>query len=112
MAALEGPARAPERGPRRATETEQATQGGHLRNPTRIEPTMRRTILACNCGELVVVLGGEDEWRSEGPAAVFECGACAAKITLPEDEGREPEEVDYHALSLGELVKMLKPRYG
>ena len=111
MAALEGPARTPERGPRRATETEQATQGGHLRNPTRIEPTMRRTILACNCGELLVVLGGEDEWRSERPA-VFECGACAAKITLPEDEGRGPEEVDYHALSLGELVKMLKPRYG
>ena len=96
-------------GPRRATE--QPTRGGDLRNLTRIEPTMRRTILACNCGELLIVLGGEDEWRSEGPA-VFECGACAAKITLPEDEGREPEEVAYRALSLGELIKILKPRYG
>ena len=111
MFALEGQARAPQRGPRRAAETEHATRGGQLRNPTRIEPTMRRTILACNCGELLVVLGGEDEWRSERPA-VFECGACAAKITLPEDEGREPDEVDYRALSLGELVAMLKPRYG
>jgi hypothetical protein len=83
-----------------------------LRNPTQTEPaTTRRMILACNCGELLIVLGGEDEWRSEGPA-VFECGACAAKIALPEDEGREPEEVDYRALSLGELIKALKPRYG
>ncbi len=83
-----------------------------MRNPTQIGPaTTQRTILACNCGELLIVLGGEDEWRSEGPA-VFECGACAAKITLPEDEGRELEEVDYRALSLGELIKELKPRYG
>ena len=77
---------------------------------TGMEPT-QPTILACNCGELVIVLGGEDEWRSEGPA-VFECSACAAKITLPEDEGRELDEVDYRALSLGELIKELKPRYG
>ena len=92
---------------------EQTTRGGHLRNLAEIEPTtIQRAILACKCGELLIVLGGEDEWRSEGPPAVFECGACAAKITLPEDEGREPEEVDYRALSLGELIKVLKPRYG
>ncbi len=34
---------------------------------TGMEPT-QPTILACNCGELVIVLGGEDEWRSEGTA--------------------------------------------
>ncbi len=81
-----------------------------MRNSTRTEPTAG-TILACRCGQLVIVLGGEDEWRSEGQAS-FECGACNAKITLPEDEGRDPEEVDYRALSLGELIKELKPRYG
>jgi hypothetical protein len=82
-----------------------------LRNPTQLEQATQRTVLACKCGELLIVLGGEDEWRS-GETAVFECGACAAKITLPEDEGREPGEVDYRALSHGELIKALKPRYG
>ena len=77
---------------------------------TEIEQTECK-ILACNCGELMLMLGSQHEWRSEG-RAVFECGACDAKITLPEDEGRKPEEVDYHALSLGELLKELKPRYG
>ena len=72
---------------------------------------MAGTILACKCGGLVIILGGEDEWRSEGQAS-FECGVCDAKITLPEDEGRDPQEVDYHAVSLGELIEELKPRYG
>jgi hypothetical protein len=100
---------APKRGPRREAVSDDTE--GQLRNLRRTEPTAG-TILACKCGELVIVLGGEDEWRSEGPAAVFECGVCDAKITLPEDEGRDPQEVDYHALTLGELIKELKPRYG
>ena len=80
-----------------------------MRNPTRIEPTMRRTILACNCGELLVVLGGEDEWRSEGPA-VFECGACDSLITLPERKGRRRgrKGADYRSLSIEELLEELR----
>ena len=102
--------RAPQQGPRREAVGADDDPEGKLRNPTRTGPT-EGTILACKCGELVIVLGGEDEWRSEGQAS-FECGACGTKITLPEDEGRGPEEVGYRAISLGELVKGLKPRYG
>jgi hypothetical protein len=78
-----------------------------LRNPTQIEPTMQSTILACNCGELLIVLGGEDEWVSEGRTS-FECGACDSRITLPEqDERRGQERADYRSLSLGELLEEL-----
>ncbi len=77
-----------------------------MRNPTRIEPT-ERTILACGCGELLVVLGGEDEWRSEGMAS-FECGACDSRITLPEREGRRGQEgAGYRSLSVEELLEEL-----
>ena len=77
-----------------------------MRNPTQIEPT-ERTILACGCGELLVVLGGEDEWRSEGPAT-FECGACDSRITLPEYEGRRRRKgADYRSLSIEELLEEL-----
>jgi hypothetical protein len=78
-----------------------------LPNPTRIEPTMRRTILACDCGELLVLLGSEDEWRSEGPTS-FECGACDSRITLPDLEGRRGRKgADYRSLSVKELLEAL-----
>ncbi len=76
-----------------------------MRNVTDIEPT-ERTILACGCGELLIVLGGEDEWRSEGQAS-FECGACDSRITLPEHDERQ-EEADYRSLSVGELLEELR----
>jgi hypothetical protein len=66
-----------------------------------------RTILACGCGELLVVLGGEDEWRLEGPTS-FECGACDSRITLPEREGRRGRiGTDYRSLSIEELLEEL-----
>ena len=88
-------------------------QGGRLRNATEIEPT-EHTILACGCGELLIVLGGEDEWRSEGQAS-FECGACDSRITLPEHEDGDQEQrgqgrAGYRELSIGELVKELKAK--
>ena len=77
-----------------------------MRNLAQIVPT-ERTILACGCGELLVVLGGEDEWRSEGPAS-FECGACDSRITLPEREGRRGRKgADYRSLSIEELLEEL-----
>ena len=80
-----------------------------MRNLTQTEPTPR-TILACDCGELLVVLGGEDEWRSEGRAS-FECGACDSRITLPEREGwRGREGAHYRSLSVGELVEELRAK--
>ena len=80
-------------------------RGGRLRNVTEIEPT-ERTILACGCGELLIVLGGEDEWRSEGQAS-FECGACDSRITLPEHDERQAK-AGYRSLSVGELLEELR----
>jgi len=80
-----------------------------LRNLTQIEPTRQRTILACKCGELLVVLGGEDEWRHEGGRTSFECGACDSRITLPEHEDRRGQEgAGYRSLSVGELLEELR----
>ena len=81
-----------------------------MRNPTQIEPAMKRTILACKCGELLVVLGSEDQWRYEGRTA-FECGACDSRITLPEREDRRGQErAGYRSLSVGELVEELRAK--
>lgn len=56
------------------------------------------------------MLGGEDEWRSEGRAS-FECGACDSRITLPEHTGSEErqwsEGHDYRILSVEELLEEL-----
>ena len=83
-----------------------------MRNVTEIDPT-ERTILACGCGELLILLGSQDDWRSEGQAS-FECGACDSRITLPENDGRQEMQgqgkVDYRTLSVGELVKELKAK--
>lgn len=77
-----------------------------MRTSTETRPA-ERTILACGCGELLVVLGGEDEWRSEGQAC-FECGACDSRITLPEREDRRGQGgADYRSLSVEELLEEL-----
>ena len=83
-----------------------------MRNATEIEPT-DRTILACECGELLILLGSRDDWRSEEHAS-FKCGACGSELsfplTLPEGDGDagELQEPDRRSLSIGELVKELK----
>jgi hypothetical protein len=80
-----------------------------LRNLTEIRST-ERTILACKCGELLVVLGGEDEWRYEGRTS-FECGGCDSRISLPEHEDRRGQErADYRSLSVGELLEELRAK--
>lgn len=79
-----------------------------MRNVTEIEPT-DRTILACECGEVLILLGSRDDWRSEEHRS-FECGACGSELTLPEGDGDagEQQESDRRTLSIGELVKELK----
>jgi hypothetical protein len=44
-------------------------------------------ILECECGEITVILGSEDDWRSRRP--IFKC-ECGQKLTL---DGRTDEEV-------------------
>ena len=85
-----------------------------MRDVTEIEPT-GRTVLACECGELLLLLGERDDWRAEGKAS-FECGACGSRLSLP-DEGDEREQGDdeqeqgrtnLQDLSIGEYVRSLK----
>ncbi len=39
-----------------------------------------RIVLGCECGEKMVLLGREEDWRSE--RTVFECGGCGQELTL------------------------------
>ena len=55
-----------------------------------------RIVLECECGEKLVLLGREDDWRSE--RTVFECGGCRQELTLAD---RTEEE----AFSMGELLR-------
>jgi hypothetical protein len=45
-------------------------------------------VLECECGEKVILLGSEEDWRSR--RAVFRCEGCGQKLTL---DGRTEEEV-------------------
>lgn len=70
-----------------------------MRNVTEIEPT-ERTVLACECGERLVLLGSRDDWISEERTS-FECGSCGALVLLdlgdrawqgwPEDDREQAE---------------------
>ncbi len=115
LGALEGrrgPAREP--APR---ETERTAQGGYyLRNVADIEPS-GRIVVACGCGEALILLGRREDWRSEGRAS-FECGACGSELSLPdgdepnggpEDEGQvERAKTDPEDMSIGEYLKALR----
>ena len=47
----------------------------------------QQLVLECECGEITVLLGSEDDWRSRRP--VFKC-ECGQKLTL---DGRAEEEI-------------------
>ena len=46
----------------------------------------QQVVLECECGEITVILGSEDDWRSRRP--VFRC-ECGRRLTL--DGGRADE---------------------
>jgi predicted RNA-binding Zn-ribbon protein involved in translation (DUF1610 family) len=49
----------------------------------------QQMVLECEgCGEKVILLGSEEDWRSR--RAVFRCEGCGQKLTL---DGRTEEEV-------------------
>jgi hypothetical protein len=52
------------------------------------EQQQQEVVLECECGEITVILGSEDDWRSRRP--VFRC-ECGQKLTL--DGGRADEGV-------------------
>ena len=38
-------------------------------------------VIECRCGEKLLLLGRQSDWRSEG-RTVFECGGCGKKLSL------------------------------
>ncbi len=56
-----------------------------------------RVVLECMCGEKLVLLGQEQDWREERRTA-FRC-ECERELTLAEDR------VSERALALGELLR-------
>jgi hypothetical protein len=41
----------------------------------------RSIVLDCRCGEKLILLGHRSDWHGEGRTD-FECGGCAAKLSL------------------------------
>ena len=54
---------------------------------TEIEPSGGLVLECARCGEELVLLGPEEDWRSEGRTS-FECGGCGEGLTLAD---RTPE---------------------
>lgn len=58
-----------------------------MRRSLEIVPT-ERIVLACTCGERLVLLGREDDWYAEGRNA-FAC-ECGKELTLADRLGEGP----------------------
>jgi hypothetical protein len=61
-------------------------KGSHMRgvSETLSEHFVRcskSVVLECGCGEKLLLLGGEEDWRKEG-REVFECSGCGGKLSL------------------------------
>ena len=56
-----------------------------MRNTTELEPT-ERIVMGCECGEVLILLGGLDDWVSEERTS-FECGSCGALVLLDLGDG-------------------------
>jgi hypothetical protein len=52
----------------------------------RHDPCSERIVIECGCGEKMVIVGREDDWRSRNP--VFRC-ECGEKFTLAGDTSVE-----------------------
>ena len=67
-------------------------------------------VLRCECGERLILLGREEDWRSEG-RTIFEC-ECGEKLTLAdrfdEKESALAEGFDEEDLSVRELLRSLR----
>jgi hypothetical protein len=77
-----------------------------------------RTVLGCQCGGNLILLGREEDWYSEG-RTTFECHQCGGPLSLADmlDEGRGPNLTgssdtsrgfDEEEMSVRELIRSLK----
>jgi predicted SprT family Zn-dependent metalloprotease len=55
--------------------------------PERFIACSKSIVLECRCGEKLVLLGREADWRKEGHT-VFACGGCGKKLSLADSPGR------------------------
>ena len=69
-----------------------------------------RIVLECRCGEVVILLGQEEDWYSEG-RTVFEC-ECGNRLTLADSSGENEltfiDGFDEEAHSVRELLRSLR----
>ncbi len=65
-----------------------------------VEPT-GLIVLGCGCGERVVLLGREEDWRGEG-RSTFRCAGCGGEVGLAERAEEEEEDG-----GVGRLVRKL-----
>jgi len=56
--------------------------------PERFITCSKSIVLECRCGEKLILLGREVDWRREGHT-VFECYRCAKKLSLTDPSNRE-----------------------
>jgi hypothetical protein len=77
-----------------------------------------RIVLGCQCGEILILLGREEDWYSEG-RTTFECYRCGEAVSLADglNEGRGPDLIvgshidkgfDEENMSVRDLIRSLK----
>lgn len=73
-----------------------------------------RIVLECRCGEVIILLGQEEDWYSEGRTA-FEC-ECGNEVTLADHfDEEEPNFIggfNEEAHSVRELLRNLRAANG
>ncbi len=72
---------------------EQGIGGGSTVKSTEIEPSGGLVLECGRCGEELVLLGPEEDWRSEGRTS-FGCGGCGEELALADRlPEHEPDDV-------------------
>jgi hypothetical protein len=64
------------------------------------ELASERIVLECRCGEMMILLGHEEDWHSEGHT-IFEC-ECGERVSIADN--RVSEEV----LDIKQLIRGLR----
>jgi hypothetical protein len=59
-----------------------------------------RIVLECRCGEMMILLGREEDWRLEGQT-IFEC-ECGERLSIADNR------VDEEVLDIKQLIRGLR----